>query len=381
MNPNNIDIDSFLKGQLPVAKAQQIRQQMLSDPDFARQVKQRKLELLVVEELEQQHWKKTLTELEQEHQKADQLEQLVIDKLNKDHWKSQLQDLENDYKKTTHLEDLVKEELSNQHWRKQLKELEKEHQKTDKLEELVKEELETQHWKKQLQELEQDHQKTRKLEGLVVEELEQQHWKKRLNKLEQQHQKSKCGRVIRMISIASATAAAIAALWIVVIPLFLNDPTTVGGLTGNDFNLKNHKVLLAEKDFDAALLAGEWITTIEELKNTGLQIEMTINPANDFTIVASFFGKNETQLGDKTTARGTWSVKEDNLLLELDKGSIKKQSKTSNPFEANAVGGVIEKWLKEKRLFTKPLKIVDVSNDYMILRYNRREGIEWKKQN
>lgn len=380
MSYNNYDIKRFLQDELSAEAANVFRTAMNEDAELALTVRQTKLELLVVEELDQRFWKKNLRKMEQDFLKMEQLENRVVEELDNRFWRKELQELEQQFRKQEKLETGVIEQLDKNFWKKELQQLETQRRKEEKLEEGVVEQLDKNFWKKELQELEQQHRKTEKMEELVVEELDKQHWKKELQNQEQKHKKSKRrGRIIRMGYWASAAAAALIGAFLILPFLFDGPAVPPTDITDLDYNYKNTTTITA-KPARAELMAGTWVTTIEEQENWGLFLKMVCLPDGAFTIETSLVAENIPETGDKTLGRGTWSIDNRTLRLDLDMSSIALDLQSDDALQAQITNATLELWLKTKRLFTSPLTIIELSSNYMILLYDNNEGIEWVRE-
>lgn len=386
------NIDKFLNDQLTAVEARAFRQAMAEDAELEFAVLQRQLELLIVEELDNRYWKKQLVAEETLARTTDELEQLITDELDRRYWSQRLDELETAEQQVDELENLVQEELDKRHWQQQLNELETE----ERLNDLVTEELDNHYWKGRLEEMEAEATNADQLEDLVNQQLDDDYWRQQLKKMAQAedsatsttdksdqqqdppkpkvvYKKPQRGRIIRLISYATAAAAVLFFGLFYLVPL-LTDTGSVG--PGDyDYNIKG-RALNEVQVYQLEDLPGEWTTTFEQLENTYLRINLTIEPLNIMTLSADILNSLSEPMGESVTARGTWTIVGNNIELELN-NDIKVPNSS---MEARLTGAAVKIWLENKRLFREPLEIIDITDNSLILSYGKGEGVEWTRQ-
>ena len=211
----------------------------------------------------------------------------------------------------------------------------------------------------------------RKLEMMVVEELDRQYWGKMVQGHERSFRKRSAAR--RMVTYAAAAAIAAIVFFTVVLPF--GTPRYSGPVAFNtDYNT-NLKGLSAFSEFPVEMLRGKWSATITEQPGLELNLEIDLRPDDQFALSVFYTINNEKKEGDKITARGTYSLSGNLLVLHLDEASIKRAPGAS-PFHT----APIELWLKTARPFTQQVEIADLNNRYLILKYGLGQGLEWKKE-
>lgn len=392
------NIDKFLTGQLTVTEEQDFRQAMAEDAELEFAVLQRQLELLIVEELDNRYWKGRLVEQEKIERQTDELEHLVIDELDRQYWSQQFTQWETTERQADELENLVGDELDNRYWQEQFNEWET----AERLEDLVTDELDNRYWKNRLEEIETEEHKADQLEELVDQQLDDDYWRQQLKqmaaaenaanttsdvatpteKTEQSglkvaHKKTQRGRVIRMISYVTAVAAMLLVGLFYLIPLL----TDTGNLPDGsyDYNIKGSSRLENIQVYQMEDLPGEWTATFKELENTYMRIDLNLEPLNIFTLSATLLDSEHKSTVRPTTGRGTWTIAAGGI-IRLDLDGIESNMDAGSQIEARMLSAAIKLWLKEKRLFTQPLEIVDITETVMIFSYGDGEGIQWTKK-
>ena len=213
--------------------------------------------------------------------------------------------------------------------------------------------------------------RSKKLESLVVEEMAQQEWRPDFGAFERKYQqKNNRRQLFTYLSAAVMTGIVLLTIY------FLYPPTPpVSGLALNltkDFNTKS----VSKENFNLAVpqLYGNWTTSITEREGVVINLSLTINRDSSFDIQCDLFLNNNNKTGDKLFAGGTWYLDNDQIIFSLNENSI-RNAETANPFQM----GVVELWLKNIRLFKKPIEIILLNQENLILKLDKSQGLEWTR--
>lgn len=215
--------------------------------------------------------------------------------------------------------------------------------------------------------------RSKKLESLVIEEIETQTWRPDFASFEEKYNRNNKRRQL----FSYLSAAAITGVVILSVYLFFNkaDPQLPMAVNiTKDFNTQTHNEA-ALSIIDIYQLYGNWEATINENKNIDINIVLELQTDQSFLVESTLFLNNNKKSGDKLSAGGTWNIENGLLVLNLDESSI-QYAETANPFQI----GLVDMWLKNNRLFKKPLEIILLSQENLILKLNKSQGIEWDRK-
>ncbi|MEN0046326.1 MAG: hypothetical protein AAF806_04600 [Bacteroidota bacterium] len=220
------------------------------------------------------------------------------------------------------------------------------------------------------------------LELLVVERLEHhahteraERFKKIRNLADAEPQRS--GR-IRKITWIAAAAAALLVLFL--IPILIQNSST-SPLADNwkdiEWNEVSTKAWGSENEIISQNLIGDWVTSIRDKNGTGILLKLKVSSESEFYLESTFFSNIVRPNRDIVSAIGTYSLKEDQILFEINKSSILPE-KQGDDF--GFVTAAVEQWLKTKPLFdSTAMEVVRLTEEEFAVMYENGKGFIWEK--